>query len=392
MGPAAADPSAPAADIPERVIVATHYYATGPAFDLEEFLLPRTRCLLFIAHPLYGGGGRSYARWYEDGRLVKTLELPAGFRGARFIRDLLLTVRWVRQAGAYDLMIAGDNLLAMAGLWLRRTGRIRRLVLYSIDYVPRRFANPVLNRAYRAVDRLASRRANLVWNVSPAIEAARRARDGPRPTAPQLVVPVGTNVERIRRLPRATASPDRLAFVGNVLEKQGLQVVIRALPALRRALPSVSLLVLGDGQFLPEVKRLAEAAGVLPLIEFAGYIEDHREIERRLLGCAIGLAPYVPDAESFSRFADPGKIKLYLACGLPVILTDVPPIARLIEQRGAGRIVPYEPAEIARAIVGLLTSSAELDRARAAAAALGAEYSWDRLFARAFRESAPHLR
>jgi len=374
------------------VVVATHYYATGPAFDLEEFLVPRTRRLLFIAHPLYAGGGPSYARRYEEGRLAQMLEAPAGLRGVRFARDLALTVRWVRRAGAYDLMIAGDNLLAMAGLWLRRTGRIRRLVLYSIDYVPRRFANPVLNRAYRAVDRLATRRANLVWNVSAAIEAGRRDRDGPRPTAAQLVVPVGSNVERIRRLPPAAASPDRLAFVGNVLEKQGLQAVIAALPAVRRAVPAVSLLILGDGPFLPELKRLADAAGVSQQIEFGGYIADHREIERRLVGCALGLAPYVPDTESFSRFADPGKIKLYLACGLPVILTDVPPIARLLEQKGAGRIVAYDSAEIAGAIIELLTSAPQLEKARAAAAALGAEYGWDRLFARAFRESAPYLR
>jgi glycosyltransferase involved in cell wall biosynthesis len=388
--PAPADPATRRDDIPRRIALATHYYATGPALDLESYLQPRTDELLFIAHPLFAKGGPSYRRRYLAGRLVETLEKPPPRHPARYGSDLWRTLRWAGMHDPWDLFIGGDPLLALAGLRLRRRGRARRVVLYSIDYSPQRFKNLLLNRAYHAIDGLASRHADVVWNVSPAIATARRERDR-RDAAPQLVVPLGTHFERI---PRAVAAPAtaRLAFLGHLLEKQGLQLAIEALPEIRRRVPTASLLVLGDGPYRPALEALAATLGISAAIEFAGFIDDHREVERRLAACTLGLAPYVPDPASFSRFADPGKIKTYLGCGLPVILTDVPPIARLLEERGAGRIVPYDAAGLARAILDYLTDRTRLEQGRAAAAKLGAEYAWDRVFARAFTTSAPYLR
>jgi glycosyltransferase involved in cell wall biosynthesis len=388
--PAPADPATRSDDIPHRIALATHYYATGPALDLESYLQPRTDDLVFIAHPLFARAGPSYVRRYQAGRLVSTFEKPPPQHPARFLSDVWRTMRWAGGSDRWDLFIAGDPLLALAGLYLRRRGRARRLVLYSIDYSPRRFVNPWLNRAYHRIDRLAARNSDVVWNVSPAIETARRERDR-ADAARQLVVPLGTHYERIARLPSAPAAP-RLAFLGHLLEKQGLQLAIEALPAIRRRLPSVTLLVLGDGPYRQALEALALRVGVESAVQFVGFIDDHVEIERRLAACTLGLAPYVPDPESFSRFADPGKIKTYLACGLPVIVTDVPPIARLLDERGAGRIVAYEATALAQAIIDYLTDAARLMRARAAAAELGADYAWDRIFRDAFRASAPYLR
>jgi glycosyltransferase involved in cell wall biosynthesis len=388
---AAAEPASRRAEIPRRIVVATHYYATGPALDLEAYLQPLTDELLFIAHPLFAGGGPSYVRRSVAGRISAPPPLAGEGRGGgplRYLSEVWRTLRWVD--GTWDLFIAGDPLLAIAGLWLRRRRRVRHLVLYSIDYSPRRFSNPVLNRVYHGIDRLAAEHADVVWNVSPAIETARRARDG-RAAAPQVVVPLGTYFDRIPRSQTAPPTP-RLAFLGHLLEKQGLQLVIEALPSIRRRLPAVTLLILGDGPYRAALERQSAELGVADAVEFAGFIDDHHEVERRLAGCTLGLAPYVPDPESFSRFADPGKIKTYLACGLPVILTDVPPIAPLLEERGAGRIVPYEAPALADTIVEYLTDRERLERARTAAIELGAEYAWDRVFGAAFKASAPYLR
>src|SRR5260370_33960871 len=136
---------------------------------------------------------------------------------------------------------------------------------------------------------------------------------------------------------------------------------------MRLRLRAVKLLVVGDGPYRATVERQSIELGVADAVEFAGFIDDHHEVERRLAGCSLGLAPYVPDPESFSRFADPGKVKIYLACGLPVILTNVPPIAPLLEERGAGRIVPYEAAAVTEVVIEYLTDRERLERARTAA-------------------------
>ena len=39
--------------VPGRVVVATHYYATGAPSELYEYLIGRSEELLVIAHPLH---------------------------------------------------------------------------------------------------------------------------------------------------------------------------------------------------------------------------------------------------------------------------------------------------------------------------------------------------
>jgi glycosyltransferase involved in cell wall biosynthesis len=365
----------------DRVAIATHYYATGPAFELEEYLRPRTRQLLFVAHPLFPGGLQSYFRVYRDGELTAEGRRPGPRGPTRYLSELTRTARWASAVETpFDLYVGGDNLLALPGLYLRGRGRVGKVVLYSIDFSPQRFRNPVMNKIYHGVDAFVSRRVDAIWNVSEAIGRARDKRDGRGSAARQIVVPVGAHVARIARKPLAQASRTQIAFMGVLLEKQGLQLAIEALPGVRAKVPTARLLVLGDGPYASELKRLARTHGVQDSVEFAGFIESHEEIEDRLADSALAVAPYVPDATSFTRFADPGKLKTYLACGLPIVLTDVPEFAQTIAAGGAGSIVPYRADLLAAAIVGYLTNPVALDQARVAAAKLAEPFEWDRVF------------
>jgi glycosyltransferase involved in cell wall biosynthesis len=365
----------------DRVAIATHYYATGPAFELEDYLRQRTHLLAFIAHPLFPGTLQSYFRLYRDGVLTTEHNLAGPTGPARYFAELMRTVRWLADVDStFDLYVGGDNLLALPGLYLRARGHARRVVLYSIDFVPHRFGNPVMNRTYHGVDAFVSRHVDVIWNVSDAIRRARASRDGARFCAPQIVVPVGAHVARIARKPLEQASQGQIAFMGHLLEKQGIQLAIEALPTIRTKVSNATLLILGDGPYASELKRLADARGVRNAIRFAGFIDSHLEIEDQLANSALAVAPYVPDSTSFTRYADPGKLKVYLACGLPVVLTDVPEFAQAIAAAGAGSIVPYSADALAAAIIGYLMNPEALNQARIAAARLAEQFEWSRIF------------
>jgi len=51
-----------------------------------------------------------------------------------------------------------------------------------------------------------------------------------------------------------------------------------------------------------------------------------------LSSASIGLATYLESEESFTQFADPGKLKNYLAAGLPIVMTRVPYNADSLEE------------------------------------------------------------
>jgi glycosyltransferase involved in cell wall biosynthesis len=383
----------PLGEAPRTAALATHYWQTGAALALRDYLIPRSERLIFIGHPLFPGSAKPYCEIYSDGKLLKTIS-SRGERGpARFILELYRTVRWASSKGEpLEAFIAADSLLALAGLYLRTRGRVRRVVLYSVDFVPQRFRNPILNRIYHMIDAFCVRKVDVAWSVSEQIVSARLERDRARPRNVQMIVPHGANFERVSRVPLDQADAHRIVFLGHLLEKQGLQIVIEALPKIRAQIPNASLTVIGDGPYSNELRDLSRRLNLDDAIEFTGVIDDHNLVESRLAACGLAVAPYKPDPNSFTRFADPGKIKAYLACGLPVVLTNVAPIAPLIERRGAGRIIEYDKDAAAAAIVDYLMDRSMLERARAAATELGSEYEWQRVFSEAWSRTLPEIR
>jgi glycosyltransferase involved in cell wall biosynthesis len=99
-------------------------------------------------------------------------------------------------------------------------------------------------------------------------------------------------------------------------------------------------------------------------------------------GASIGVAPYQHNATTFSRFADPGKLKAYLAAGLPILLTEVPPNADELVAVGGAEIAEPTGACFAERIDALLADTDEWRRRRARALDHRRQFDWADLFDR----------
>lgn len=62
----------------------------------------------------------------------------------------------------------------------------------------------------------------------------------------------------------------------------------------------------------------------------------------------IGISLW--DRNGNNYYGDPGKTKLYSACGIPVIMTDNTPYAEVIKKTGAGIIVDYKKDSVEKAV------------------------------------------
>ena len=62
----------------------------------------------------------------------------------------------------------------------------------------------------------------------------------------------------------------------------------------------------------------------------------------------IGIALWKRNGNNY--YGDPGKTKLYSACGLPVITTPNTEYAKIIEKTNAGIVVEYDRKQVAKAI------------------------------------------
>lgn len=272
-----------------------------------------------------------------------------------YIRDVLLPLVVGLGYKAHASWFVGfDPLCASVGLILRKLKRVEHVIFYTIDYVPQRFTNPFLNRIYHLLDQHCVRGCDFVWNLS-SVMRARRSEMGldSRYSRKQLEVPIGFPIARDASDPKRR-NLDELVYVGHLLEKQGVEIAIRALSLIRESRPSARLTIIGEGPELLHLKEIARELSVEANVEFVGFVEDHEEVQRRLVKAGIGVAPYKPMATSYAMNTDVGKVKLYMAAGLPVILTDVPPIAKDVTRSGSGLVVKYDPSALASAYLSIV--------------------------------------
>ena len=306
------------------------------------------------------------------------------FEGLGYLRDLIVSAFFpFSEKRRVDLYIGGNPLNALAGLVSRRLGLVRTVVFYKIDYVPRRFKNPIFNHVYQKIDNYCSRECDWTWNLSSIMIERRKERIGPERTGRQIVVPIGSNFERIERYPAEKVSRRRLVYMGTLRPNQGIELAIRAFPLVKRQFPDAELLIIGSGPLEHKLKSLVKEMKVKDVV-FTGQIPDHRKVEEILSGCGIGLATYEPSQETYTAFTEPGKVKVYLACGLPVIITKVPQIASDIESRKMGVVIDYSIQDLVEGVTKLIDEEDTYFAARDAAIKFASEFSWSKIFDRAF--------
>lgn len=257
------------------------------------------------------------------------------------------------------------------------------MAYYVIDYVPDRFANRIVNTIYQRVEKWAARYSDVTWNYSDVMIRLRQERWGGR-FPNQVVTPHGI-VPRWKERDAVTAAGSRqLIYFGFLHPHQGCDLIIEALPAVLERFPDTSLLMIGHCEpgYREKIDRLIAALGVGHAVSFTGMIPSHDDAERLLLQGAIGLAMYTDD-HPYIRNADPGKVKSYLACGLPVVMTHVGAICDRLTSTGAGIVIPYDRDTLAETITGLLANQPELMAMSERAGRLSEDYRWSTIFSAA---------
>lgn len=270
--------------------------------------------------------------------------------------------------------------------------RAAAVVLWSVDFTPDRFGeDALLTRVYDRLDRFACRHADARVELSPRARDARDARLGLGTATPVHVVPMGAWLTRTPVVPTDGIEARRIVFLGHLTEGRGTTALLDALALLRtRGLP-LDLDVIGDGDQLPSLKRQTTRLGLAEAVRFHGYVADHREVERLLADGSVAAAPYLAEESSFTRWADPGKLKAYLAAGLPIVLTDVSPNAQELSREAGAEIVGHTPDELAAGIERVLASSEIWRERRDRALDYVRRFDWPNLFSELFVDLGFHV-
>lgn len=369
-----------------KIVTVLHFYATGPGQEFHSWLVEnKFERAMLVEHP-FSFSPRDYVR-IEDVKSngekvinkVPKKKLPTYFS---YLIDFFTTLQILKKE-KFDVFVGNGCFDTLAGLVARRLGRTKKVVLYTIDYAPN-VGGKIYAFVYRLIDKFCCYNVDAIWNLSDRMHSARIA-DGmnPKKCAPAFRVPHGTHAKKMRALIPENSDKFKVAFMGHVLKKSGLQLFMNGMKKLLSEIPEIHLEVLGGGEYLENLKSLAKELEIEKNVTFHGYIESHEELEKKLARCGIGLALYSPEEAGFSYCADPGKVKVYLACGLPVIIVDVPQVAGEIDARGAGVKINYDIDEMLVAIKKILQNHPEYKKN---ALEMADEYDWDNVFTNALEK------
>jgi glycosyltransferase involved in cell wall biosynthesis len=263
------------------------------------------------------------------------------------------------------------------------------VVLWSVDYTPDRFGpDRFLTRLYDRVDRFCCRHADARVELSEAALRAREDRHGLRrnEAAPAHVVPMGAWLDRVPTTAADSCRRRRVVFLGHLVAGKGVEKVVEALALLAAQGEDVTADLIGGGPEEPATRKKVGELGLTDRIRVRGFVPDHREVEGILAESSLALAPYAPEAETHTRWADPGKLKAYLAAGLPIVVTDVPPNAQELARDAGAELARYDAAAFADAISRGLGDEEEWRRRRSAALAYARRFDWNLLLSRALAD------
>ncbi|UCH42414.1 MAG: glycosyltransferase [Dehalococcoidales bacterium] len=203
------------------------------------------------------------------------------------------------------------------------------------------------------------------------------------------VVPCGVNMELFRRVDRNVArqrlgleNEKVILFVGRIEPLKGVEQLLKAIPLLPNSQQARLVIVGGDESSQHEVKILQElslALGIKDRVTFSG-IKKQEEMPLYYSAADVCVVP--------SYYESFGLVTLEsLACGTPVVATDVGDMKSIIRQGETGFVVDdNDPGNLARKIAlilsrpGMDTESAMVTRASIS------RYSWPNIAEAIVRE------
>ena len=150
-----------------------------------------------------------------------------------------------------------------------------------------------------------------------------------------------------------TKRPKNLLFVGRLVERKGVEYLIRAIPYIRREI-DVRLKIIGGGPLLNNLKELAKQLKVDDIVEFSGIVSNE-EKDKAYRECDLFILPACFDKKGDTEGL--GVVLLEaLSYGKPVIASSVGGIVDIVKNGKTGILVKEkEPKEIARAVLKLLS-------------------------------------
>ena len=320
----------------------------GPSMDKEPYICIEGIHVYRYGLPAVGSSAISYILEY----------------GITLLMSSVLSF-WVWVRHGFDVIHAANppDLFFLLGLFYRLFGK--RFVYDQHDLAPEmlrvKFGDSMwpLYRLLLFFEWCSYRTADIV--ITPNFAVKRFAVERGRfPADKVFVVYNGPDLKRIRKVlpePELKAGrPFLLAYVGAIEVQDGVEHTLYALDDLvhKRGRQDASLVLIGDGGYLPALRTLSHELQLDEYVHFTGWLVAE-DVVRYLTVADVGLTP--EPANGLNEYCTMVKTMEYMALEKPVVAFDLAE-TRLSAQDAVLYATPNEAVDFASKVETLLDDEA----------------------------------
>ena len=272
-------------------------------------------------------------------------DLPGGSIDALHVHDLPLMTTALALGETHDVPVVADlhENYPEAVRQIHRMRGWREIARDPEDLIQRLFLAPA---RLKRLERHAVRNAERTITVCEEARAHYLRDCG---AAPGRVRIVSNTVDLDAFDPDATDSPAALGFdpddsfvvsyVGNFTEHRGLDTLIEGFARLAETRSDARLVLVGRGNegYVAGLERLARSLGVRDRVTLTGWV-DFDDVPGYIAASDVCAVPHA--ATPHTETTVPHKLFQYMAMGVPVVATDVAPLARIVGRTECGLVTP----------------------------------------------------
>ncbi len=297
------------------------------AFTIGELLSSRHEVTTFFPHQ--GEEGKITAE-----QRIAPLKTPLKYGHGAFLPQLLKKLR------TYDCLYLHYPFFGTAELiWLFRLFFPRKqklLIHYHMDVTGLKGPARLLSLPSKIIFKSLFKKADVIITASlDYIENSQASPIYKKYPEKFREVPFGVNINKFRPGPDSPSRPPRMIFVGGLDRAHYFKGVDKLLMALAR-LKDIdwTLDVVGEGELKPEYQKKARDLGLEKKVDFSGRVGGKELIEHYQQSDILVL-PSTDKSEAF------GLVLIEaMACGLPVLASDLPGVRRVFQNDREGFSVP----------------------------------------------------
>ena len=186
------------------------------------------------------------------------------------------------------------------------------------------------------------------------------------------------DIEPVEEIIKSYSGNFVISYIGGFAPHRGLDTVVKSVGYLKDRIDNLKVILVGDRnrKYMDYLKKLTESMGCEHIVDFPGW-QSFERIWSYIRVSDICLVPHARNPHTDTTI--PHKLFQYMMLAKPVIVSDCPPLKRIIEDSGGGLWFRYDnPEELADRVFELYSDKERRKMiGKAGQQAFNERYNWD---------------